>query len=108
MVEPHCVQLPDGMPPGIPAVVQSVARVGLMIPAQGCCACAAMGQTNKSVNSNRNSVRCFILTPRGSKTEGLAPLCWRAQQSYDNLIGYQFCHDSSLFEKCRRKMFVLR
>jgi hypothetical protein len=32
MVDPHCVQLPSGRPPGIPACVQSTPRLELMIP----------------------------------------------------------------------------
>jgi hypothetical protein len=35
IVAPHCVHDPDGIPPGIPAWVQSVARLVLRIPLQG-------------------------------------------------------------------------
>jgi hypothetical protein len=31
-VDPHCVHEASGMPPGIPTVVQSVARAELIIP----------------------------------------------------------------------------
>src|SRR5208283_758074 len=35
MVAPHCVQEPDGIPPGIPAVNQLVARRELITPDHG-------------------------------------------------------------------------
>src|SRR5579859_2365371 len=38
MVKPHCDQEPEGMPPGMPAFVQSAARLGEIMPVHGACA----------------------------------------------------------------------
>src|SRR6266849_5286966 len=62
IVEPHCVQLPEGIPPGIPAMDHSTARWGEIIPPQAW-PWAAKGHIRKIGIKKRVSARCFILAP---------------------------------------------
>src|SRR5579863_5405412 len=59
MVGPHCVQEPEGMPPAMPAFVQSVARLGSSTPDQSCCWPADHAGTINEIPSRQTTNHCF-------------------------------------------------
>src|SRR6266404_4189580 len=82
MVEPDCVQEPLGIPPGTPAALQSIARVGSRIPDQAC-ACATPGTNASTMRRNKGNCARFIWSPK--RPDGLATpcyICMKRKQSY--------------------------
>jgi hypothetical protein len=60
IVDPHCAHELSGIPPDMPACVQSAARVGLMIPLQ-VWALEASGRSSRSGMSEKRNERLHLM-----------------------------------------------
>jgi len=59
MVDPHCVRF-VGIPPGMPALDQSIARVGSRMPAQFCWPCDHPEKQTNNTMGKSNALRLIV------------------------------------------------